>query len=623
VSIRNKVILPYLLLTLLVAVTGAYTVTRLVANSLVERLTNQLLEAGRVVNSNFVNLEMSQVDTARLFAFTQGLPEALVDEQHATLKSLVTPLAGGSGIENVILVNMEGEEVFHTQIGPDGVTFVDVTAPHTPVDLSVLDTLISNNDPSQLPQREIARDRNNRIYYFTGIPVSMNSEMIGVVVVGTSIETIMPSLKTTSLADVIIYGEDGHSIATTITAADKEVLRRTISITPETYQELIKTEELVLGENIPVDGREYSIARGRLQVGDASLGVFAVVLPSKFVIQAGADSRNLYAVIFTIAMVVVILIGYLVARIITNPLQSLVKTSQAISRGDLTRRTGIQNKDEIGVLAKSFDQMTENLELRTLELEKTNRVLEQMDRAKGSFIHISAHELRTPMTLIQGYSQLLEQKAGSDSSLLALSKGIAEGTSRMTGIINSMLDVSRIDAKTMKVSLEGLQLRYVIDKVIAEFKDALQERHLTLTTEELDELPPVPADAELLYKVFYQVIMNAIKYTPDNGSITIKGRVTDENEVEISIHDTGIGIAPEYLELVFEKFYQTGEIMLHSSSQTKFKGGGPGLGLAIARGILIAHQGRIWLESPGYNEETCPGTTCYIRLPIDGTEHGG
>jgi len=443
-----------------------------------------------------------------------------------------------------------------------------------------------------------------------------------VVVVGTSIETIVPPLKTTSLADVILYGEDGRAIASTLAATDKKVFNQIISIEPETYQELIGSEDLVLGENISVDSREYSIARGRLQVGSSSLGVFAVVLPSNFIIQAGAVSRNLYVGIFMAATVIVILIGYVVARIITNPLQSLVNTSQAISRGDLSRRTGIQNKDEIGVLAKSFDHMTENLEQRTHELERTNRVLEQMDRAKGSFIHISAHELRTPMTLIQGYSQLLEQKANSDSSLEALSKGIAEGTARMTGIINSMLDVSRIDNQALKISLEGLKLRPVIDKVMGEFNEALQERKITLTTEGIDELPMIPADAELLYKVFYHVIMNAIKYTPDNGSIKVRGRVTKENEVEISIQDTGIGINPEYLELVFEKFYQTGEIMLHSSSKTKFKGGGPGLGLAIARGILTAHHGRIWLESPGYSEETFPGTTCYIRLPIDGNEHG-
>ena len=115
--------------------------------------------------------------------------------------------------------------------------------------------------------------------------------------------------------------------------------------------------------------------------------------------------------------------------------------------------------------------------------------------------------------------------------------------------------------------MEGLKVRPVIDKVIGEFNEALEEREIALTTEGIDELPLIPADAELLYKVFYHVIMNAIKYTPDHGSIRVSGRVANEKEVEISIQDTGIGINPEYLELVFEKFYQTGEIMLHSSSK--------------------------------------------------------
>ena len=92
-------------------------------------------------------------------------------------------------------------------------------------------------------------------------------------------------------------------------------------------------------------------------------------------------------------------------------------------------------------------------------------------------------------------------------------------------------------------------------------------------------------------------------------------------EIEITIQDTGIGIDPQNQQLVFEKFYQTGEVLLHSSGKTKFKGGGPGLGLAIARGIVNAHHGRIWLESPGYNETTNPGTTVFVRLPINGSDH--
>jgi signal transduction histidine kinase len=116
--------------------------------------------------------------------------------------------------------------------------------------------------------------------------------------------------------------------------------------------------------------------------------------------------------------------------------------------------------------------------------------------------------------------------------------------------------------------------------------------------------------------------MNAIKYTPDGGKIFIHGEKIDAGsnspEVEISVRDTGIGIAKENHEVVFEKFYQTGEVLMHSSGKTKFKGGGPGLGLAIARGIVEAHGGKIWLDSPGHDEKTNPGTTVYVRLPVNG-----
>ena len=118
------------------------------------------------------------------------------------------------------------------------------------------------------------------------------------------------------------------------------------------------------------------------------------------------------------------------------------------------------------------------------------------------------------------------------------------------------------------------------------------------------------------------MVGNAIKYTPDGGSITVSGRLIMENpkdpEIEIAVKDTGIGIDAQYHELIFEKFYQTGEVLLHSSGKTKFKGGGPGLGLAISRGIMNAHRGRIWLESTGHNEQTYPGSTVYVRLSVNG-----
>jgi signal transduction histidine kinase len=427
---------------------------------------------------------------------------------------------------------------------------------------------------------------------------------------------------------VIIYGKNGQAIASSLGSQGTETLfLQTISIPAERIEEIIAQDRPVQGENLNADQRWYSLARGPLKVGDDRLGVFAVVLPLDFVVEANSINRNTYIILYSLAMIGVILIGYFVARLIINPLSRLVHTSRAIASGDLTRRTEIESKDEIGVLANTFDAMTENLQQRTLELEKTNRILEQMDRAKMRFIHITAHELRTPLTLIQGYAQMIQIRSQGKEVFPGYTgyvNGILTGSGRMVEIIDSMSDISRIDTNQLDMLLAEIQPEPVIERVRKVFQEALEERDIAFITMGLEELPAIRADKELLYKVFYHVIGNAIKYTPDGGKVSVRGRTVEhdaEPQVEISIQDTGIGIDPENQPFVFEKFYQTGEVLLHSSGKTKFKGGGPGLGLAISRGIVNAHQGRIWLESPGCNEETHPGTTVFVRLPVHGPRH--
>jgi signal transduction histidine kinase len=262
------------------------------------------------------------------------------------------------------------------------------------------------------------------------------------------------------------------------------------------------------------------------------------------------------------------------------------------------------------------------LQERTLELEKANQLLTNIDKTKTNFIQISAHELRTPLTLIMGYSQMLEQSMSKKSNheMLSMAKGILEGSERMTDILDSMLDVSRIDSKSLLLRKTGLSIEQMIKKVNKDFEKACEDRNIKVCTEGLGELPPVPADPEMLAKVFTHIIMNAIKFTPDGGEITISGKYLNGNEpphVQIAIRDTGIGIDPALQNLIFDKFSQTGDVLLHSSGKTKFKGGGPGLGLAIARGFVEAHSGRVWVESPGYNEQTCPGSTFFVSLPVE------
>jgi signal transduction histidine kinase len=623
VSIRFKVILPHLLLTIIVAVTGAFVVIRLVSNSLDERLANQLLEAGRVISDQITQQELKQVGAARLIAYTQGLSEALHAGKSDQVRSLAAPVAGGLDVESIRVFDAQGLESSHFIKQSNGAT-LDLTEVGEVANLPFVDQLLSENNPDSPPKRGLAQDpEDERYYYYTAIPVMNEDQVTGVVIVGTSLNSILPQLKDTSLANVILYGEEGRAIASTVgMQGEKGLFERTISIPKERYQSVIDSENVVSGENIMVDGHSYKIAYGPLQVGDNRLGVFAVLLPQNYVLESSQRSRNEYVLLYSLATVAVVLLGILIARLIVNPLAKLVTVSRDIANGDLSRRTEIRTRDEIGVLASTFDDMTEHLQQRTLELEQTNQLLEQMDRTKTRFIQVSAHELRTPLTIVQGYAQLIEAKAKDAPQFSRYADGILEGTNRMVEIIDNMLDVSRIETHQLTVMPVQVQIDQVLERVRETFEKGLEQRRLTLTTEGLDSLPAIQGDRDLLYKLFYHVIMNAIKFTPDGGSIHVSGCITDErpgqSQVEIAIRDSGIGIDPHNQELVFEKFYQTGEVMLHSSGKTKFKGGGPGLGLAIARGIVNAHEGRIWIESPEYDEAANPGTTVFISLPVNG-----
>ena len=216
---------------------------------------------------------------------------------------------------------------------------------------------------------------------------------------------------------------------------------------------------------------------------------------------------------------------------------------------------------------------------------------------------------------------MLQGEAQNNPNLNMLSQGILDGYERMASVVNNMLDISKIDSQMLKIMPGPVQIDLMILQLENLFKDALIERKITIEKKNIDSLPVLSADPDLLKKAFYHLVINAIKYTPDGGTIILHGRTlpngTDQDEVEVVIEDTGIGIATEHQKLIFEKFYQTGEVLLHSTSKTNFKGGGPGLGLAIANGIISAHSGRVWVESPGHNEETLPGSKFYIRLPLE------
>jgi signal transduction histidine kinase len=260
------------------------------------------------------------------------------------------------------------------------------------------------------------------------------------------------------------------------------------------------------------------------------------------------------------------------------------------------------------------------------ELSQTNTRLEKLDEAKTDFIEIASHELRTPLTQIRGYSDIMadmmQQGNLVATHMTQISTGITRASVRLEAIIAAMLDVSRIDAQALDIRTAPLIISAVVKMAIDNYKDAIRDRQMNIETVELDSLPPVQGDLQRLCQAFGNIIGNAIKYTPDGGLIKVSGRLLHEapaNDgrpfVEVLFADTGIGIDRNDQSLIFEKFYRVGAVELHSTGTTKFKGAGPGLGLTIAKGVIQAHGGKVWVESPGHDEETLPGSTFHVILP--------
>lgn len=291
--------------------------------------------------------------------------------------------------------------------------------------------------------------------------------------------------------------------------------------------------------------------------------------------------------------------------------------------------------DDLTLLSTLADQTAVALENARLfnDLERLNRELtianyklSRLDQAKTNFIDIASHELRTPLTQVSGYnevmSEMIEEGSLTPDNWMPMMQDIKQAVGRLKEVVDVMIDVSQLDAEALDLSTISTSLGSIVQNAVASWSKALRERQLTLTIEGLEDVPDIVADGERLKQVFSQLIQNAIKNTPDGGQIQITSHLLgaedplQDQAIEITVSDTGIGIPTSDLEFIFEKFYRVGDVMAHSTGETKFKGAGPGLGLTIARGIVEAHGGRIWAESPGYDEVNCPGSTFHVVLPV-------
>lgn len=271
-------------------------------------------------------------------------------------------------------------------------------------------------------------------------------------------------------------------------------------------------------------------------------------------------------------------------------------------------------------------------------LENSALGLARLNRMKDSFLGLASHELKTPLTVIMGYSELLltDMRTNLNNLSIEMVQNISNAALRLDGIIKDMIDVSMIDQKQLSLKLIPIQINTLLEFSITELQFFFAQRKQTVTTNFDTSLPTIKGDQTRLLQLFANILGNAIKFTPDGGKITVSTSLRpiessrtllsdkehslckeNQNFIEITITDTGIGIDKEDQQRIFDKFYEAGNIEEHSSGKVAFKARGAGLGLSIAKGVVEIHGGLIRVESSGHDPINCPGSTFYIILPLD------
>jgi signal transduction histidine kinase len=302
------------------------------------------------------------------------------------------------------------------------------------------------------------------------------------------------------------------------------------------------------------------------------------------------------------------------------------------SEDDLVTLAALANQTAVALenarLVENLVQLNTELRQAYRALDKANRDLERLDQTKSDFISIASHELRTPLTTIIGYTEMLIEDESLPSSAHLMLKGISKGTSRLHEIMDSMFDIAQIDTRTLQLHLTPVDTAILIKEVSDGLEKSFQERNQSLTID-IPALPLAKADPNLLKKLFQHLLTNAIKFTPNDGKIAVTARALPTRSaelphggLEVIVSDTGVGIDPSSQDIIFSKFYQPGELSKHSTSKTRFKGSGAGLGLALSKGIVEAHGGRIWVESKGYDDVNFPGSKFHVVLPLNPPKNG-
>jgi two-component system sensor histidine kinase BarA len=360
-----------------------------------------------------------------------------------------------------------------------------------------------------------------------------------------------------------------------------------------------------------------------VKAGDLA-GVAVVNLPMKPINNAINHNR---AILITTALMTAILAmvaSYVIVRyVIVKPVKHLRDVSDAIAAGKLTIRSQIQTGDEFEELSHAFNRMLHNLvamqqELREVnkdldrkvdELAQANLALFEMNRLKSDFLATMSHELRTPLNSIIGFSEVLSGSEQLSERQRRYAANIQTSGKMLLGMINDILDLAKIESGKMEIRSEDFSLRDVCEALTGLARPIAERKNINLECRLDEAIPLLRQDAGKLRQILYNLLSNSIKFTPEGGRVTLSARIEGRFAV-IEVEDTGIGIAEEDRDKIFEKFRQVGAHGIGDGILTR-EHQGTGLGLSIVRELTKLLGGDVEL-----NSRLGQGSRFTVRIPM-------
>ncbi|MFH1867414.1 MAG: ATP-binding protein [Candidatus Omnitrophota bacterium] len=613
-SITTKFVICFLSIALIPLILATYisyhssrkVLRQEVANSLIAVADNKALEVETYLREKLEKVTTLSHASDIIYAVEKfneahskgGRKSEAYAEVSAEYGPFLTYYQKSAGYDELFLINPMGDIIFSTKEDAPGSAYSQGTRNNSQMVRVFI--AASTSLKTEVSDFEYY-PKDNVGVVFIAAPVFKGGDIIGMVIAQMGNQGVTDLIhdynglgKTGETA--IASNIDGRKVYITPLRFDLEAaFRREIATKSQEGEDIKKAAQGKRVSSISLDYRKKEVLNVWRYLPSFRWDML-VKMDTAEVFSSAEKLRNILLRISLLLLVVVVIVAIIIANSISSPIRQLTEVSTTIAGGDLSARAAINTKDEIGILAQSFNQMTDNLlkakanvEQKKNELEEQKKLLEKANKELDSFVYTASHDLRAPLRGISSFANFLEEdyKNKLDDEGKDYLREIREGAGRMNSLIEDLLTLSRISR--IENPYENVNMRELIDSVIKRIEFDIKNNKVELIIQE--KLPTIYCDRIKISEVILNLVNNAIKFSSKNKKEKPRveiGYIDDRDSHEFFVKDNGIGIDPKYHSQVFGIFKR-----LHTTKEYE----GTGAGLSIVKRVIDDHEGKIWIES--------------------------